>query len=105
MLIRDVIVESRETELLGAIQDLLARAMAKGIKEIDMEKFKIALAKQGPVADIDEIVIAVDKTGEWVADISKEKIVPKNSSAALDKPEPKDISKMAGDQALSDIKA
>ncbi len=105
MLIRDVIVEGRQTELIGAIQDLLSQAMAEKIKEIDTEKFKIALAKQGHVADIDEIILAVDKTDDWVSDVDKNKIVPKNSSAGLDQAEPKDISKMAGDQALSDIKA
>tara|TARA_Y100001937_G_C7023774_1_gene286750 strand:- start:359 stop:676 length:318 start_codon:yes stop_codon:yes gene_type:complete len=105
MLIKDVIVEGRQTELIGAIQDLLAQAMTEKIKVIDTEKFKIALAKQGHVADIDEITLAVDKSKDWITSVDKDKIVPKNSSADLDQPEPKDISKMAGNQALSDIKA
>lgn len=108
MLIRDIVLsEGYYSELIVAVQDLLARYMAKGIKEIKTEKFKSLLAKQGFVATTDELIQAVDKSG-FASSVDAEKIVPKGELPAdmnTDAEQTVDVGNMAGDQAMQDIKA
>jgi len=112
MLITEVVnvQESYENELLLAVQDLMAMAMSKDIKKISTEKFQNKLKDQGFVASIEEIIQAVEKSG-YASSQDSEKIIPKDELADLNKndseddEEEVDVSAMAGDQALSDIKA
>ena len=115
MLITEVINirESYENELLLATQDLMAMAMSKDMKKLSTEKFQAKLKDQGFVASIEEIIKAVDTSG-YANSVDKDVIVPKDELADLGadpemSAEPQDdevdVGGMAGDQALSDIKA
>lgn len=108
MLIRDIVLsEGYYSELIVAVQDLLARYMAKNIKEIKTEKFKSLLAKQGFVTTTEELIQAVDKSG-FASSVDAEKIVPKGELPAdmnTDAEQTVDVGNMAGDQAMQDVKA
>ena len=108
MLIRDIaLTESYYGELIVAVQDILTRAMSKGIKEIKTENFKSLLARQGYVTSTDELIQAVDQSG-FASSVDKDKIVPKNELPAelnKDAEQAVDVSKLAGNQAMKDIKA
>lgn len=108
MLIREIILsEGYYGELMTAVQDLLSRYMAKDIKEINTEKFKSLLAKQGYVTSTDELIQAVDQSG-FASSVDAEKIVPKGELPAdmnTDAEQSRDVGAMAGDQAMQDIKA
>jgi len=107
MLIQDIISENYQTDLLTAVQDQLAMIMTQDIKEIPTQEFQQRLAKQGYISSIEEIITAVDQSG-YASSVNKEKIVPKNGLPAdieTDSEPSVNVSKMAGDQALSDIKS
>jgi cysteinyl-tRNA synthetase len=114
MLITEVVnvTESYESELLLAVQDLMSMAMSKDMKKLSTVKFQAKLKDQGFVASVEEIIQAVDKSG-YANSIDKDVIVPKDELADLTSDDPKDeepedkvdVGDMAGDQALSDIKA
>lgn len=108
MLIRDIVLsESYYSDLIVAVQDLLARYMAKDIKEIKTEKFKSLLAKQGYVTTTDELIQAIDQSG-FASSVDAEKIMPKGELPAdmdTDAEQTVDVGNMAGDQAMQDIKA
>jgi hypothetical protein len=108
MLIRDIVLsEGYYGDLIDAVQDLLARYMAKEIKEIKTEKFKALLAKQGFVTSTDELIQAVDQSG-FASSVDAEKIIPKGELPAdmdTDAEQTVDVGNMAGDQAMQDIKA
>lgn len=108
MLIRDIILnEGYYSELIVAVQDLLARFKAKDIKEISTEKFKSLLAKQGFVTSTDELIQAVDKSG-FASSVDSEKIVPSGELPAdmnTDAEQTTDIGNLAGNQAMKDVKA
>jgi len=113
MLISEVVnvQESYENELLLAVQDLMSMAMSKDMKKLSTEKFQSKLKDQGFVASVEEIIQAIDKSG-YANSVDKDSIVPKDelalnmpSTDAPDDEEGVDVSGMAGDQALSDIKA
>tara|TARA_E500000178_G_C16466839_1_gene506981 strand:+ start:86 stop:415 length:330 start_codon:yes stop_codon:yes gene_type:complete len=107
MLIKEVITEAYKDDLISAVSDLLALSMSKNLKKISTEKFQTALAKQGFVASIDEIIQAVDQSG-FASSVDSTDIVPaselgKDVNTEVDPSV--DVSKLAGDQAMSDIKA
>lgn len=108
MLVREIVLrEGYYNELITTVQDILISAASKKIKEIPTEKFRTILAKQGYQSSIDEIIMAVDRSG-YASSVDKEKIVPLNQLPAdLDTdPEPSvDVGKIAGDQALSNVKS
>lgn len=108
MFIRDIVLsESYYSDLIVAVQDLLARYMAKDIKEIKTEKFKSLLAKQGYVTTTDELIQAIDQSG-FASSVDAEKIMPKGELPAdmdTDAEQTVDVGNMAGDQAMRDIKA
>lgn len=108
MLIREIVLsEGYYGELLTAVQDLLARYMAKDIKEINTEKFKTLLAKQGFVTTTDELIQAVDKSG-FASSVDAQKIIPKGelpNDMNTDAEQTTDVGKLAGDQAIKDVKA
>jgi hypothetical protein len=108
MLVREIVLrENYNDDLLIAVQDILVSAASKNIKEIPTERFRAILAKQGYNSSIDEIIMAVDQSG-YASSVDKEKIVPLNQlSADIDTDaEPSvDVGKMAGDQALGDVKS
>lgn len=108
MLVREIVLkENYYKDLIVAVQDILISAAAKNIKEIPTERFRKILAKQGYNSSIDEIIQAVDQSG-YASSVDQEKIVPLNQlSAEVDTDaEPSvDVGKMAGDQALSNIKS
>ena len=107
MLIRDIITESYQDDLLSAVQDLLAVVSSKDIKKISTEKFKNILAKQGFVASTDEIIQAVDMSG-FASSVDNTEIIPTGELSGdvdTDSEPSVDVGKMAGNQALSDIKS
>lgn len=108
MLICEIVLsEGYYGELLIAVQDLLTRYMTKGIKEINTEKFKALLAKQGFVTTTDELIQAVDKSG-FASSVDAQKIVPKGelpSDMNTDAEQTTDVGKIAGNQAMKDVKA
>lgn len=108
MLIREIILsEGYYGELIVAVQDLLSRYMAKDIKEINTEKFKTLLAKQGFVTTTDELIQAVDKSG-FASSVDSQKIVPKGelpNDMNTDAEQTTDVGKLAGNQAMKDVKA
>ena len=112
MLITEVVIvtESYENELLLAVQDLMSMAMSKDMKKLSTEKFQAKLKDQGFVASIEDIIQAVDKSG-YANSVEKYAIVPKDELEDLTSDAPKepedqlDVSNMAGDQAMADIKA
>jgi hypothetical protein len=107
MLIRDIITESYQDDLLSAVQDLLAVVSSKDIKKISTEKFKNILAKQGFVASTDEIIQAVDMSG-FASSVNNVEIIPGDELSGdvdTDSEPSVDVGKMAGNQALSDIKS
>jgi len=107
MLIRDIITESYQDDLLSAVQDLLAVVSSKDIKKISTEKFKNILAKQGFVASTDEIIQAVDMSG-FASSVNDVEIIPGDELSGdvdTDSEPSVNVGKMAGNQALSDIKS
>jgi hypothetical protein len=108
MLIREIVLsEGYYGELMIAVQDLLTRYMSKDIKEINTEKFKSLLAKQGYVTSTDELIQAIDQSG-FASSVDAQKIVPKGelpSDMNTDAEQTADVGKMAGNQAMKDVKA
>jgi hypothetical protein len=108
MLIREIVLsEGYYGDLLIAVQDLLTRYMTKSVKEINTEKFKALLAKQGFVTTTDELIQAVDKSG-FASSVDAQKIVPKGelpSDMNTDAEQTTDVGKLAGNQAMKDVKA
>lgn len=107
MLINEIVnlKEDYHTELLTAVQDLLARIIAKDIAELPTEKFKALLAKQGYVASTDEIIQAVSQSG-FASSVNADKIIPNDHlpDDMKDNEEPPvDVGNIAGDQAMKDI--
>jgi hypothetical protein len=108
MLISEIILrEGYYNELLATVQDILIRAISKGIKEIPTDRFKQILAKQGYVSTTDEIIQAVDQSG-YASSVDAAKIVPKGELPAdmdTDAEPSVDVGKMAGKQAMKNIKS
>ena len=112
MLINEVITTENTSDfsasLLAKVQDILAVAMARDIKKVSTEKFINILSKNGyKDLSIDQLKLAVDQSG-WASSIDDTTIVPKDElGTEIDtEAEPSvDVGAMAGDQALSDIKA
>lgn len=108
MLIREIVLsEGYYGELMIAVQDLLTRFMSKGVKEINTEKFKSLLAKQGYVTSTDELIQAVDQSG-FASSVDSQKIVPQGELPGdmnTDAEQTTDVGKIAGNQAMKDVKA
>lgn len=108
MKIADIVLsESYYNELLTAVQDLLVRVIDKGLKEIGTERFKALLAKQGYITTTNELIGAVNDSG-FATSVDKNKIVPKSELPTNMKPDGEssvDVSKLAGNQAMQNIKA
>lgn len=107
MLIREILAESYDDELEHTIKDLIALAMTQDLKSIKMDNFQQALSDQGYELDVEQIVQAVDKSG-FASSVDKDEIIPKDQlskDVSTDDEPSVDVSAMAGDQALSDIKS
>jgi hypothetical protein len=114
MLINEVIAVQEKDEdfaagLLAKVQDIITVAMSRDIKKISTKKFlKILDANGYTDLTLDQLKLAVDKSG-FSNSIDDDVIVPKDELGAdidTDEQEPTvDVSQMAGNQALSDIKA
>lgn len=107
MLIREILAESYDDELDHAIKDLITLAMTQDLKSIKMDNFQQALSDQGYELDVEQIVKAVDKSG-FASSVDKDEIIPKDQlskDVSTDDEPSVDVSAMAGDQALSDIKS
>tara|TARA_R110001592_G_scaffold336999_1_gene622906 strand:+ start:3561 stop:3905 length:345 start_codon:yes stop_codon:yes gene_type:complete len=112
MLINEVIAKENTSDfassLLAKVQDILAIAMKRDIKKVSTKKFIHILSKNGYTdISIDQLKLAVDQSG-WSSSIDDTTIVPKDELGAdIDtEEEPSvDVGAMAGNQALSDIKA
>jgi hypothetical protein len=106
MRLHELLQESYNDELISAVSDLLSIAMAKDIKKISMKKFEEVLAKQGYPASVDEIIQAVDQSG-FASSVNKVMIIPSSELGIdVDQSDPSvNVSSMAGNQAMSDIKS
>jgi hypothetical protein len=107
MLINEILKEFYSEGFIEAVQDLLAMAMAKDIKKISTEKFRNALARQGYDVTIDQIIQAVDQS-DYASSVNDTEIIPANQMSGdvdTDSEPSVDVGKMAGNQALSDIKS
>jgi hypothetical protein len=114
MLINEVIaVQEKDQDfaagLLAKVQDILTVAMSRDIKKVSTKKFlKILDANGYTDLTLDQLKLAVNSSG-FANSIDDDVIVPKDELGAdidTDLEEPTvDVSQMAGDQALSDIKA
>ena len=82
--------------------------MADDAKDIPTEDFQSQLAKHGFVTTTDELIKAINDSG-YASSKDKDVIKPKDQLPGdidTDEPEPSvDVAKMAGDQAMKDIKA
>ena len=108
MLIREIVTEGYQADLLTAVQDLLTSYMADDAKDIPTEDFQSQLAKHGFVTTTDELIKAINDSG-YASSIDKDVIKPKDQlpgeiDTEVDDPSV-DVGKMAGDQAMKDIKA
>jgi len=107
MLIRDIIREGYEADLIQKVQDILVMKMDSG-ESLPTEEFKNILKDEGFIATTDEIIKAVNDSG-YASSIDKEQIKLKNQMPAdidTGEEEPSvDVGKMAGDQAIKDIKS
>ena len=114
MLIREVTMleyanKDWEDDLQDAIGDLMSsKVIAKlDLKEIPTDLFRDLLAKNGYVVDVDTLIPAVIDSG-FASSADKDKIVPSDELSGdvdTDAEPTVDVGKLAGDQALSDIKA
>lgn len=114
MLINEVIVVQEKDQdfaagLLAKVQDILTVAMSRDIKKVSTQKFRKILDANGYTdLTLDQLKLAVNKSG-FANSIDDDIIVPKDELGAdidteLEEPTV-DVSQMAGDQALSDIKS
>lgn len=112
MLINEVILpENYYSEMLTAVQDLLAQAMSRGEKELSTSEFKKQLARNGFRVTTDDLIQAVDQSG-FASSVDDETIVPADEMPA-DQPMASDdgedtgvdVANLAGSQAMQDIKA
>ena len=60
MLIREIVTEGYQADLLTAVQDLLTSYMADDAKDIPTEDFQSQLAKHGFVTTTDELIKAIN---------------------------------------------
>ena len=112
MLINEVVLKEKNTDyeagLLSKIQDVLTVAMSRDIKKVSTKKFLKILDSNGYTdLTMDQLKLAVNKSG-FANSIDDNVIVPKDELGAdIDtEVEPTvDVGAMAGDQAMSDIKA
>lgn len=112
MLINEVVLKEKNTDyeagLLSKIQDVLTVAMSRDIKKVSTKKFLKILDVNGYTdLTMDQLKLAVNKSG-FANSIDDNVIVPKDELGAdIDtEVEPTvDVGAMAGDQAMSDIKA
>jgi hypothetical protein len=102
-----VLTEGYYGELIVAVQDLLTRAMTKGVKSIPTDKMQSLLAKQGYVTTVEELIQVIDQSG-FASSVDRDKVVPKTELPAdLNKnaEQTVDVGQMAGNQAMQDVKA
>ncbi len=107
MLIREILTESYDDDLIAVVRDLIVMAMNQDLSSIKMDNFQKALSDQGFDLDPEQIIQAVDKSG-YASSVDDSEIVPKDQlskDVSTDDEPSVDVGKMAGDQALSDIKA
>ena len=107
MLIREILTESYDDDLIAVVRDLIVMAMNQDLSSIKMDNFQQALSDQGYDLDPEQIIQAVDKSG-YASSVDDSEIVPKDQlskDVSTDDEPSVDVGKMAGDQALSDIKA
>ena len=76
MLIREIVLEGYQSDILTAVQDLLTNHMADDAKKIPTEQFQSELSKQGFVTTTDELIKAVNDSG-YASSIDKDFIKPK----------------------------
>jgi len=107
MLIKEIVLtESYDDDLLNAVKDLLTRIMSKDMKEINTERFRSLLAKEGWITTMDELIQAVDASG-FASSVDSTQIVPADEMGDVDLSSVPtvDVGDVAGDQAMSDVKS
>lgn len=108
MLIREIILQENDSYqgLLTAIRDLLTMHQLTGNKEISTPDFIKQLSDEGYPVDTATLIQAVDASG-FAASVNSTTIVPKGELPAevTAGEEQADVSKIAGTQAMKDIKS
>ena len=108
MYIREVVLQEAYVDnLVVQVQDLLSQMMTQDVDEISTERFRTILAKQGYTTSLEELIQAVNDSG-FASSVDGNKIVPADELSGdvdTDAEPTVDVSAMAGNQAMSDIKA
>lgn len=103
-------------DLVSAVQDILTMAMADDIGKIPTATVQDMLRKSGYNVSTDELILALDQSGFTSSQdkrmiTTKDEIPPDVADSDYDAREPEDnsdtgvdVEKMAGDQAMKDIK-
>lgn len=113
MRICDIITEGYAEDLIKTVQDLLASMKTEGVEETPTEDFRRVLAAQGYITTLDELVQAVEQSG-FASFVDHETINITDTGEDMDEfgdevdadfDSGEQVSDMAGNQALDDIKA
>ena len=103
-----------QDELVSAVQDIMSMAMADDIGKVPTATVQDMLRKSGYNVSTDELILALDQSG-FTSSQDKKMITTKDEippdvtqsdyDASPDNPDTGvDVDKMAGDQAMKDIK-
>ena len=103
-----------QDELVSAVQDIMSMAMADDIGKVPTATVQDMLRKSGYNVSTDELILALDQSG-FTSSQDKKMITTKDEippdvtqsdyDASPDTPDTGvDVDKMAGDQAMKDIK-
>ena len=103
-----------QDELVSAVQDIMSMAMADDIGKVPTATVQDMLRKSGYNVSTDELILALDQSG-FTSSQDKRMITTKDEippdvtqsdyDASPDTPDTGvDVDKMAGDQAMKDIK-
>ena len=103
-----------EEDLVSAVSDIMSMAMADDVTKVPTRTVQDMLRRSGYNVSIDELILALDKSGFTSSQdkkiiTTKDEIPPdvqqSDYDASPDTPDTGvDVDKMAGDQAMKDIK-
>ena len=107
--------QNPQDELVNAVQDIMSMAMADDIGKVPTATVQDMLRKSGYNVSTDELILALDQSGFTSSQdkkiiTTKDEIPPdvqqSDYDASPDTPDTGvDVDKMAGDQAMKDIKS
>lgn len=83
MRLHEIISESFQDSLLGAVRDLLSMARAKDMESVSMESFRASLAKNGYNVPVEQVKVAIEQSG-FAGSVDDETITLDNIGADID---------------------